>query len=480
MQALNESRGSRRTTIATALLLIALSAIFTKPASALIQGSTGNSPLTDPGWPDGAAAIVNNPARIACWEGPPFGGGQSHAEFRGDAKTLNAILQDFAKLDVKRKQVVVHDGVGHSFWLNPNREPAKEESARMDWVFMVWQSKSWEQLRKLPVGLKSADLQDSEPDPPSRIDIYTGGNLKWPDIRIPAGIDVDDQRLEAHGFKLEDQNGLEGTIVDLSTKKPLAGKIILQQVTAQPKGDREFSPAVEASADEHGHWTLKKTPPGWYRMIAQAEGYVPRVVSWVGLDDQLYYQAYKSALTRSGPVAGRVTDDAGNPLADVKVRLDNVAAEGEQSYETPDGYACQTDKDGRFHLDQVPIGKATVYLHKTGYCRPGVGESIATPTADVSLSMIKSADVVVTVAFPNNARDASYIVELIPEGGEKAGVWSGSGNVDANNQISFKDAFPGRYYVSGHPNPTTDKERTAPIVMDLEGGKKTEITIGAK
>ena len=71
--------------------------------------------------PEGAAAIFNHPGRVAWWEGPPFGGGQWHAECRGDAKALNAVLADFAKLDVKIKRVVVHDGTGHSFWLAPNQ-----------------------------------------------------------------------------------------------------------------------------------------------------------------------------------------------------------------------------------------------------------------------------------------------------------------------------------------------------------------------
>ena len=60
----------------------------------------------------GAAAIFNTESRIAYWVGPPFGGGQWHAECRGDAKALNAALADFARLDVKSKQVVVRSGYG--------------------------------------------------------------------------------------------------------------------------------------------------------------------------------------------------------------------------------------------------------------------------------------------------------------------------------------------------------------------------------
>src|SRR5262245_43601476 len=101
------------------LFSAALAVVTTPKAFALIMGGVGNTPIRDPGWPQGAAAVFNVPSRIAYWEGPPFGGGQWHAECRGDAKTLNDVLADFAKIDVKNKRIVVHDGVGHSFWLAP-------------------------------------------------------------------------------------------------------------------------------------------------------------------------------------------------------------------------------------------------------------------------------------------------------------------------------------------------------------------------
>lgn len=103
--------------ITTGLLITILAVVAPREAFALIRGDAGNKPVPDPGWPHGAAAFFNHTGRIAWWEGPPFGGGQWHAECRGDAKTLNVVLADFANVDVKTKRVVVHDGTGHSFWL---------------------------------------------------------------------------------------------------------------------------------------------------------------------------------------------------------------------------------------------------------------------------------------------------------------------------------------------------------------------------
>src|SRR5436309_266333 len=92
---------------ATGLLALAIVAVPFQVAVALIIGGEGNKPVADPGWPKGAAVIFNSPARIAWWEGPPFGGGQRHAECRGDAKHLSAVLADFSRLEVRTKRIIL-------------------------------------------------------------------------------------------------------------------------------------------------------------------------------------------------------------------------------------------------------------------------------------------------------------------------------------------------------------------------------------
>ena len=213
------------------------------------HGCAGNSPIADPGWPNGASVIFNDKARIAWWEGPPFGGGQWHSECRGDAKALSAVLAGFARLDVKTKRVIVRDGVGQSFWLNMNREPAKQESARMDWVFMTWQPKNWERLRKLPADLNPTEPGDAENGPPAQVDVFAGGNIRWADVTVPKGLEVVDQRLEAHGFAREDGIVLEGKVFDLATHRPVAARISLQRVEPQPKGGYRYPDAAETVAD---------------------------------------------------------------------------------------------------------------------------------------------------------------------------------------------------------------------------------------
>jgi hypothetical protein len=467
-------------TAAAMLLALTMAALPSGEAFALITGGEGNKPIADPGWPKGAAAIFNHPGRIAWWEGPPFGGGQWHAECRGGAGALSVVLADFAGLDVKTKRVVVHDGVGRSFWLDPNRVPAKREAARMDWSFTVWQPANWEQLRKLPADLNPVDPDDSAKGPPSQIDVFTGGGLRWADVHVPEGIEVVDQRLEAHGFTAADGHVIEGKVVDEATQRPLAARVQLQRVEPQPKGGYRYPVAAEAAADAQGRWVLKKAPAGWNRVVVAADGYVPRVVGHVQFDDEPRWSSYDGELARPGPVSGRVTDEGGRPLSDVEVRFGDVVPAAGGRYQSPHDDSTRTDADGRFGYEGAPIGRATIWVRKPGYCRPGLGLPIKMPAGDVALSMRRSARIRITVDFDGKPRLGRYIAEIEPEGGSVIGSWGGSGFVDAEGRITFEDVPPGRYSVRGRPNPSTGAQAAGPIMIDLTGGQSAEITLKAK
>jgi hypothetical protein len=469
------------TMIRQALSLVVAVVLFFHPFSALamITGGAGNKPINDPGWPKEASGIFNHPARIAWWEGPPFGGGQWHAEYRGDAKTLNAMLEGLAKLDVKTKRVVVHDGVGASFWLNPNREASKRDAARMDWAFMIWQPDHWERLRTLPPDLNPTAPADAQ-GPPTQIDVYAGGSVRWSAVVVPNGVEIVDERLEAHGFKPADGIVLEGKVIDIGTKKPLSALVRLEQVTPQAKGGYAYLLAAETTADSQGRWVIRNAPSGWYRVVVEKSGFAPRVASYAQFDDQPRWSSFDCVLAQTARVSGQVTDDAGQPLAGVKVQFLNVTADAAGRYQTPDDLSCLTDGAGHFHFDRLPRGGATITLSKLGHVRPGLGEAVKTPAENVKLIMHKSARLRVRVDFGAKARPAGYIVDIEPEGGSKVGTWGGSGNIDEHNEISFSDFPPGRYVLRGHPNPSRADEQTEPLAVDLKGGRLTEVTLRAK
>jgi Carboxypeptidase regulatory-like domain len=177
---------------------------------------------------------------------------------------------------------------------------------------------------------------------------------------------------------------------------------------------------------------------------------------------------------------GRVTDEAGTPLADVEVSLGNVEPASGGRYESPVEYTARTDAEGRFRIEGLPAGTAAVWVRKPGHVRPGLGLPIATPAADVELQMIRSASLRVTVDFAGTERPEGYIVNLEPEGGNVVGSHGGSGNIDDQGQMAFENMPPGRYVVWGRPNPGSDAEQTESVTVELHGGQAAEVTLKAK
>jgi hypothetical protein len=350
----------------------------------------------------------------------------------------------------------------------------------MDWSFTVWQPAVWKRLSRLPVNVNPTDPNDAKKGPPAVIEVFIGGNVRWSEVTVPAGLEVIDQRLEAHGFSPTDGLVLEGKAADIETQRPVTARVELQRVEPQAKGGYLYPVASKAACDGAGRWFIKKAPAGWHRLVVFADGYVPRIIGYGQFDDQPRWQSYDCGLARSATVSGRVTDEAGQPLADVDVRLQDVEPSNGGRYELAHEHALKTDADGRFKAEGLPKGKATIWLHRFGYCRPGLGLTVKTPADGVTLTMMKSARVRVTVDFGQRKRPGEYLVAIKPAGGEVVGSWGGSGRIDEHNQIHFTDVPPGKYVFHGHPNPWSAQDQTEPITVDLKGGRAAEITLKAK
>ncbi len=446
----------------------------TVPAWALITGGTGNTPVPDPGWPAGALTIFNTTSRVAFWEGPPFGGGQSHAECRGDAAAFQIVLDQFAKLPIDRRELTIEEGVGRSFWLNPNRDPAKKEAAEIDWIFMVWQPASLKQLQGFPPDLRDAGLLNS---PLAALKVYVGGRIDWKAIEVPEGVTVIDNRPTARGYTKDDGTVIEGTLKQIDGGQPLAGRVQLVRLDAPPNTE---VPPIEVVVGADGKWKFTKVPTGPLQVQAHAEGYVSRKIGFVTGDEQPRWYEYHGALAVTAMVTGKVVDAAGNPLAGVNIQCYDLVAGDDRRYDTPNATKVQTDAEGRFRFENLPKGRTTLQPTKPGYVRPGLGQPIDLPQENVVLTMQPAAALTVTVDFSKRKRPEQYLVEIEPEGGSKVGSWGGSAQVDADGVVKFTQIPPGKYVVSGKPNPTREGEQTAPVLLTLPAGKTTEHTIVPK
>ena len=84
-------------------------------------------------------------------------------------------------------------------------------------------------------------------------------------------------------------------------------------------------------------------------------------------------------------VSGRVTDDAGQPgPRGRRSPAPGRCTRRRRRDQSRGGYSVETDAQGRFRADRVPAGTASVWLHKSGYCRPGLGQPINIRTQTTS------------------------------------------------------------------------------------------------
>ena len=311
--------------------------------------------------------------------------------------------------------------------------------------------------------------------------------MHWSDVIVPEGIELSDERLEAHGFTPADGVVLEGKVVDLATNRPLAARMRLDRIE-QDKGETHFTTVAKATADAQGRWFLKNTPKGWYRVVVEADGYVPR---WVGnatwRSDSV--QPPGGALTIADcrePCPFRAAlDEAGKPLMDAEVQLEGRYGSTWGYFNQ--GYTSKTDADGRFRIDQVPAGIATIQVRKSGYRLPEGKLSITAPAKDVALKMMIAAQLRVTVDFAEASPPGEYYVKVEPEGKAAAGAWRGWDRIGRDNRVFFDAVPPGKYvmrghlHVQGHPgNPGSIDRETKPLAIELKSGEKAEITLPAK
>ena len=253
-----------------------------------------------------------------------------------------------------------------------------------------------------------------------------------------------------------------------------------RKVEPQSAGGYKYTAVAETTADARGHWVLKNAPQGWHQIVVSADGYVPRIVGHGQYDDQPGWRSHDSGLSRPALSPARLPTDrvSRSPVSTCNSTTWQPKIDGR--YDSPQEYNATTDAEGRFRIEQVPIGETRVWVRKPGYVRPRLGLAITTPKEDVELTMLRSSQLRVTVDFSKTTRPEAYIIEIEPEGGSMVGSWGGSATIDANNQYSFSDVPPGRYVLKGRPNPGSEDQQTEPATVVLLGGETVEVKLIAK
>lgn len=186
-----------RTGIKTICLALAVGLLMVARANALIVSGTGSPPYTN-GWPEGAAAVSSLKSCVGWWEGPPFGGGESHVLFRGDTEALIQALTNFAAIRASALDLVIHDGPKHDRFLELDKQSQPDTDSRVDWEFVVWNSENWNNLyNNTNATFMKNDPNFGKPVAAPRLDVYIGGgDVDLEIIRIPRNLHVRDERAQ--------------------------------------------------------------------------------------------------------------------------------------------------------------------------------------------------------------------------------------------------------------------------------------------
>ncbi len=182
-----------------------------------------------------------------------------------------------------------------------------------------------------------------------------------------------------HTIEMEGGVTIGGTVKNRDGK-PVAGTTVVVMARAGADGATDWSyvPEVKVTTDTEGRWRFNQMPTGWSFVYLKVThpGYVPTFMQRDfprPSDFLLKAKKAETILDEGVALAGRVVDDQGRPLAGAKVGL------GADRRIMQSGFpAVETDAEGRFRFDHVPIGTQTVTAQSPGRA-PELADVVVAP-----------------------------------------------------------------------------------------------------
>lgn len=312
----------------------------------------GSQPLEDCGWPTGSLALINLETRFRFVEGPPFGGGQYHFEYQGDADEFNDALALFSRIKAPTLDLVVHTGPSRVYAATP------DETDQVQWRFMVWVPRNFYSLYRNPLRHRMTDDPSYGAELPApQLDVYTGEDspIDWDKMIIPEGVRVKDHRVP-------DGNLLKGVVYDMNTGKPVDGAAV---VFTRYDTEDLVNVVPELLTNAEGTFRFDDLPEGGYHVDVRAQGYAPQwIASFVSRA-----HAYEETTTYLAPaveVTGVVVDQNGAPVEGVGIWVSDPVGMNGKGYPLPRTDPrphTLSDAGGRFRIAGLPEG----YIHLQCY-----------------------------------------------------------------------------------------------------------------
>ena len=453
----------RQTNWIICAIAVLISSCLVGPAFALIMGSEGNNPVRDMGWPEGSLELANQKNRVAMWEGPPFGGGQTHFEFSGSNEQLQTAVDLFANIKSKRKRILVIVESRNSVW-------ARAKS--IDWEFVVWIPDSWKRLKDSAKGRMRLLPPGEEGELPlTAMNVYLTDRIDWKSIKLPAGIEVQDHRLEAQGFAPEDGGAMKGQVLDHLGKPIANAKLSFGSEAA----------LASATTDAKGEFTMKRIPEVAHKpLVARADGFASLNAGQLSFKKTTYREV-TAVLAPATKVKVKVVGSKQQPLPNAEIRIASCTTTDGKLYEIarPDKFEC--NENGEATLDDIPHGELRFSSRVRGYYLNSVTNTYKTDQETIELKLQATGSVTIFVADAKGEPITSkYMVEIEPEEGGGVGTWGGSANVNKEGTVEFDGIPPGRYVIWGRPNPGREQDKTDRMLVDIKEESQDAIKLIAK
>ncbi len=468
-----------------ALLLLAASA----PSHGLILLGE-DKPVEDHGWPLGCVEVANLPTRVGWWEGPPFGGGESHFLYRCQStEEFDQALRTFAAIRTPKCAVVLHDGPRYGL-LYQQWDPRTDESQpgadeRFDWMFTVWNPESWYRLNSDISTL----LARRRPAPAPRLDVYIGGGaIVWNQVVVPDGLQVIDERAESAPVKPLGGGLICGDVFDMSTAKPVAGAEITLIMISEGKQVEQLPRGRTGSL---GSFRIERVPKGVYAIAVEAEGYASRRLEESYYNRGNTYYRLAATLVRPASVSGVVTDMDGKPIQGASVNVTDAYGLDGEDYRSADIPArpgkrlpgeirqAVTDGQGRFEIGALPTGFVQVRCRVPGmHLAKSSAEICKVPGEPVELTMEGTGTVRGKVVDEGGKPPSEQVTVSISSAvGERIGTWGGSSLCAEDGSFAFEEVPPGEYYVTSDLGLLLDGRDPHAARVTVEVGKMIELTI---
>jgi len=409
-------------------------------ASALILTHTGNDPVTDMGWPQGALAVANMLTRVGYYEGPPFGGGQYVFQYHAaTTQDFNDALKVFSHIAAPRLELVISDGACRDI---------KVVDTRVDWECELWVPENYYRYVKLTRELSGAAAQSSggyAAFPAPRITVYCGEGspIDWAGVAIPLNLTVIDKRVSSSEYKGSTGGVFKVTVYDAATGKILPDATVSLTRLDPAGGPRDYS----ATTDKSGTAVIRDIAACGYKVSISYPAYATRTLTDGYYNAGHTLEAQTVALAKAASLNGTVLDPEGHPLSGATVETRSVQSTDFTGYAHEAGSAV-TDKKGWFEIGGLPHGQVgDLIAHKEGYTAaegkfpvPGDSVKLTVDYAAVIRGRVKGVD--------PKAEPGQVGVRMEVPGGPRIGSYGGGMNVGADGKFEFTGVPKGTYVFS--------------------------------